>query len=87
MSSYARANVRITNDKNKRKIPMRASRGLRWENKMCKLKRSIEAEVNSEMTYLDFCNVPFMLIDTQLILKHLVVLSYYLLIDNFFKVV
>ena len=54
---------------------------------MCKLKRSIEAEVNSEMTHLDFCNVPFMLIDTQLILKHLVVLSYYLLIDNFFKVV
>ena len=87
MSSYARANVRITNDKNKRQIPMRASRGLKWENKMCKLERSVEAEVNSEMTYLDFCNVPFMLIDTQLILKHLVVLSYYLLIDNFFKVV
>ena len=42
MSSYARANVRITNDKNRRKIPMRASRGLKWENKMCKLKRSIE---------------------------------------------
>ena len=42
MSSYARANVRITNDKNKRKIPMRASRGLKWENKMYKLKRSIE---------------------------------------------
>ena len=41
MSSYARANVRITNDKNKRKIPMRASRGLKWENKMYKLKRSI----------------------------------------------
>ena len=33
MSSYARANVRITNDKNKRKIPMRASGGLKWENK------------------------------------------------------
>ena len=41
MWSYARANVRITNDKNKRKIPMRASRGLKWENKMYKLKRSI----------------------------------------------
>ena len=41
MSSYARANVRITNDKNKRKIPMRASRGLKWENKMYKVKRSI----------------------------------------------
>ena len=41
MSSYARANVRITNDKNKRKIPLRASRGLKWENKMYKLKRSI----------------------------------------------
>ena len=41
MSSYARANVRITNDRNKRKIPMRASRGLKWENKMYKLKRSI----------------------------------------------
>ena len=41
MSSYARANVRITNDKNKRQIPMRASRGLKWENKMYKLKRSI----------------------------------------------
>ena len=37
MSSYARANVRITNEKNK----MRASRGLTWENKMYKLKRSI----------------------------------------------
>ena len=31
MSSYTRANVRITNDKNKRQIPMRASRGLKWE--------------------------------------------------------
>ena len=41
MSSYARANVRITNDKNKRKIPMRASRGLKWENKTYKLKKSI----------------------------------------------
>ena len=42
MSSYARANLRITNDKNKKKIPMRASRGLKWENKMYKLKRSID---------------------------------------------
>ena len=41
MSSYARANLRITNEKTKRKIPMRASRGLKWENKMYKLKRSI----------------------------------------------
>ena len=41
MSSYARANVCITNEKNKRKIPMRASRGLKWEKKMYKLKRSI----------------------------------------------
>ena len=73
MSSYARANVRITNDKNKRKNE--GTRGLKWENKMCKLKRSIEAEVNSEMAYLDFCYGPFMLIDAQLILKHLV-LSY-----------
>ena len=41
MSSYARANLRITNEKTK-EIPMRASRGLKWENKMYKLKRSIE---------------------------------------------
>ena len=41
MSCYARANVRITNDKNKRKITMRASRGLEWENNMYKLKRYI----------------------------------------------
>ena len=38
MSSYARANVRMTNE-NKSKIPMRASRGLKWENKIYKLKR------------------------------------------------
>ena len=42
MSSCARANVRITNDKNKRQIPMRASRGLKCENKVYKLKRSID---------------------------------------------
>ena len=41
MSSYARGNVRITIEKNKREIPMRASRGLKWENKMYKLRRSI----------------------------------------------
>ena len=43
MSSYERANVCITIEKNKRKIPMRASRGLKWKNKkfMYKLKRSI----------------------------------------------
>ena len=44
MSSYARANVHITNEKDKRKIPMRASRGLKWENKMYKLKRSIKLQ-------------------------------------------
>ena len=32
MSSYAHANVCITNEKNKKKIPMRASHGLKWEN-------------------------------------------------------
>ena len=41
MSSYARANVRIANEKNNRQIPMRASRGLKWVNKMYKLKRSV----------------------------------------------
>ena len=41
MSSSARANVRITNEKDKRQIPMRASRDLKWQNKMNKLKRSI----------------------------------------------
>ena len=48
MLSHARANVRITNDKNKRKIPMRASRGLKWENKMYKLKRSINLRASQE---------------------------------------
>ena len=53
MSSYARANVRITNEKNKRKIPMRASRGLKWENKMYKLKRSIYfIDFNLDYNYL-----------------------------------
>ena len=41
MSSYPRANVRITNETNKRQIPMRASRDLKWENKTYNLKRSI----------------------------------------------
>ena len=41
----ARANVRITNAENKRQIPMRASRGLKWENKTYKLKRSITTVV------------------------------------------
>ena len=50
MSSYARANVRITNEKNKRKIPMRASRGLKWENKMYKLKRSIDGNQHRSQT-------------------------------------
>ena len=45
MSSNARANVRITIEKkNKRKIPMRAPRGLKWKNKMYKIKRSIGKE-------------------------------------------
>jgi len=42
MSSYARANVRITNDKNKRQIPIRASRCLKRKNEIYKLKRSID---------------------------------------------
>ena len=41
MSSYARAYVCITYEKNKRKIPLGTSRGLKWENKTYKLKRSI----------------------------------------------
>ena len=41
-SSYARANVRITKTKNKRQIPMRASRGLKWKNKTYKLKTSFK---------------------------------------------
>ena len=41
MSSYARAHVRITCEKNKSKIPIRKSHGLKWENKTYKLKRSI----------------------------------------------
>ena len=44
MSSYAHANVCITNEKNKKKIPMRASHGLKWQNKMYKLKSSILRE-------------------------------------------
>ena len=38
MSSYARANVRKLL---KKKTKQKASRGLKWENKMDKLKRSI----------------------------------------------
>ena len=34
-------NVCITYEKNKRKIPLGTSRGLKWENKTYKLKRSI----------------------------------------------
>ena len=49
MSSHARANVRITNEKNKTKIPMK---GLKWENKMYKLKRSIShPSVNFKHAY------------------------------------
>ena len=40
MSSNARAIVRITYEK----FFMRASRGLKWENKVYKLKRSITSE-------------------------------------------
>ena len=60
MSSYARANVRITNAENKRQIFMRASRGLKWENKTYKLKRSIAVWDNhkcngtSALVYLNF---------------------------------
>ena len=36
------ANVRITNDKKKRKVPVRVSHDQKWENKMYKLKRSID---------------------------------------------
>ena len=41
MSSYAHTNVRISNAKNKWKISLTASGGLKWENKMYKHKRSI----------------------------------------------
>ena len=44
MSSNARAIVRITNEKKQGKFLMRASRGLKWENKVYKLKRSITSE-------------------------------------------
>ena len=39
MSYYARANVLITNEKNKTKIPIRASRGLKWEKENVQAKR------------------------------------------------
>ena len=51
MSSNARANVRITNE---RKIPTRASPGLTWENKMYKLKRSIWVLANGSWWTRDF---------------------------------
>ena len=41
--------------------------------------------MNSEMAYLDFCNAPFMLIGSLLIGEHLLVLLYYLLIDNILR--
>ena len=40
-SSYARAHVRINYEETKGKFPRVASRGLKWENKTYKLKRSI----------------------------------------------
>ena len=49
MSSYARANVRIINEKNKRQIPMKASRGLKWQSKMYKLKRSTKTRSVGKM--------------------------------------
>ena len=55
MSSYAGANVRITNEKNKWKIPMRASRRLKWENKMYKLKRSIGKRTISGKKIVTLC--------------------------------
>ena len=51
MLSYARANVRMTNEKNQRQIPMGASRGLKWENKTYKLKRSIQIKRVSNMVW------------------------------------
>ena len=39
--------LRINNERKKMQIPMRASRGLKWENKTYKLKRSI-----AEITFL-----------------------------------
>ena len=33
LSSHARANVRITYEKRKKKIPIRTSHGLKWETK------------------------------------------------------
>ena len=44
MSSYARGNVRITNDKTKENSH-EGTRSLKWENKMYKLKRSIDCFV------------------------------------------
>ena len=40
-------NVQMNADlkKNKKNIPMRASRGLKWQNKTNKLKRSIERRI------------------------------------------
>ena len=44
MSSYARANIRVTNGKNKRQISMRAPHCLKWKNKIYKLKRAIDGK-------------------------------------------
>ena len=59
MSSYARANVRITNAENKRQIPMRASRGLKSENKTYKLKRSIDNQTSKFTRPLENVLAPF----------------------------
>ena len=41
MSSYVRANVRITNDNKQKANSHEASRDLKWENKTYNLKRSV----------------------------------------------
>ena len=46
MSSYVRANVRLTS---KRTISSRTSRGLKWENKTYKLKRSIGDNLSNNL--------------------------------------
>ena len=73
MSSYARANVRITNG-NERKIPMRASRGLKWENKMHQLKRSIASLLKLKHT-ISCCNLLLLLLLLSLLQSDLKLLK------------
>ena len=56
MSSYARAYVCITYEKTKEKIPLGTSRGLKWENKTYKLKRSIGKTV--DLPQVDLTIIP-----------------------------